>query len=259
MTRPFQMIPKVIHYCWFGGGPLPPLAVRCIESWRKFLPDYEIRRWTEAEFDVGAAVYAREAYEAGKYAFVSDYARFWILYHYGGIYFDTDVEVIAGMDDIIARGPFMGFEMDCAAGGRDMAVAPGLGLGAEPGMEFYASMLGIYDGMHFSFGDEDKVPTVVRHTTDLLRTMGLEDNRERKVVHIAGMDIYPSEYFCPLSNETFRLNITPNTVAIHHFMASWKSPSRVRKARKTIIRLFGKKFYDRLRAFKLKIFPKPWK
>ena len=101
------MIPKVIHYCWFGRNPLPPLAIKCIESWKKFLPDYEIKGWNEDNFDVNIIPYTQEAYQAKKYAFVSDYARFWILYKYGGIYFDTDVEVIRPLDDIIARGPFM--------------------------------------------------------------------------------------------------------------------------------------------------------
>ena len=88
------MIPKVIHYCWFGNNPLPPLAIKCIDSWKKYLPDYEIKRWDESNFNVNIIPYTAEAYEAGKYAFVSDFARFWILYHEGGLYFDTDVEII---------------------------------------------------------------------------------------------------------------------------------------------------------------------
>lgn len=102
------MIPKVIHYCWFGGNPLPKSAQKCIALWRKYLPDYEIKEWNENNFDVNIIPYTAEAYKAKKYAFVSDYARFWILYKYGGLYFDTDVEVIKNMDDIISKGPFMG-------------------------------------------------------------------------------------------------------------------------------------------------------
>ena len=108
-------IPKVIHYCWFGRNPLPKMAVKCIASWRKFLPDYEIKEWNEDNFDVNIIPYTKDAYADGKYAFVSDFARFWILYRYGGVYFDTDVEVIKPMDDIIGRGPFMGLEI----AGRD--------------------------------------------------------------------------------------------------------------------------------------------
>lgn len=96
------MIPKVVHYCWFGGNQLPDDAKKCIESWRKFFPEYEIKEWNERNFDVNCCDYVKEAYAAQKWAFVSDYARFWILYHEGGLYFDTDVEVIKDMSDIIA-------------------------------------------------------------------------------------------------------------------------------------------------------------
>ena len=98
-----RQIPKVIHYCWFGGNPLPELAIKCIASWKNHLPDYEIKEWNESNFDVYRIVYTTEAYRLKKYAFVSDYARFWILYNYGGIYFDTDVEVIQSMDNFFVN------------------------------------------------------------------------------------------------------------------------------------------------------------
>ena len=136
------MIPKVIHYCWFGGNPLPEFAIKCIDSWRKYMPDYEIKEWNESNFDVNIIPYTKEAYEAKKYAFVSDYARFWILYHYGGVYFDTDVEVIRPLDEIIERGAFMGCEID----GQDphygdIAVNPGLGLAVKAGHQVYKAIL----------------------------------------------------------------------------------------------------------------------
>lgn len=127
------MIPKIIHYCWFGRGPLPELAQKCITSWKKYLPDYEIKEWNEDNFDVNIIPYTAEAYKAKKYAFVSDYARFWILYKFGGIYFDTDVEVIRPIDDIVERGNFMGFETDPSLTNDDASkasVAP-----ARPGGE----------------------------------------------------------------------------------------------------------------------------
>ena len=134
------MIPKIIHYCWFGHNPLPPLALKCIASWKKYLPDYEIKEWNEENFDVNIIPYTREAYAAGKYAFVTDYARFWILYKYGGIYFDTDVEMIRPIDDIIAAGGFMGYETDpqpssvdvCLSGGNETEVSSDLGLAPQP-------------------------------------------------------------------------------------------------------------------------------
>ena len=118
------MIPKKIHYCWFGRNPLPESALKCIESWRKYLPDYEIIEWNEDNFDVNSIPYTQQAYAARKYAFVSDYARFKILYEHGGLYFDTDVEVIKPMDDIVADGPFMGFEIDSDGKSYCGATAP---------------------------------------------------------------------------------------------------------------------------------------
>ena len=115
------MIPKIVHYCWFGRGELTPLAKKCIASWRLFFPGYEIKEWNEDNFDVNIIPYTADAYKAGKYAFVSDYARFWVLYHFGGVYFDTDVEVIRPMDDVLEKGAFMGIELL----GAKPAVAPG--------------------------------------------------------------------------------------------------------------------------------------
>ena len=118
------MIPKIIHYCWFGGNPLPESAKKCIASWRKFLPDYQIKEWNEDNFDVNSIPYTQEAYEAKKYAFVSDYARFWILYKYGGLYFDTDVEVIKSFKELLENEAFAAFE-------TEKYIAPGLVLWAK--------------------------------------------------------------------------------------------------------------------------------
>ena len=145
------MIPKVIHYCWFGHNTLPELAVKCIESWKKYLPDYEIKEWNEDNFDVNVIPYTEQAYKAKKYAFVSDYARFWILYHFGGVYFDTDVEVIKPMGEFIAQGPFMGCENGIGEGG--LRVAPGLGIGIEAGSSLYKEILDKY--ATFSFYNSD--------------------------------------------------------------------------------------------------------
>lgn len=169
------MIPKIIHYCWFGRNPLPPLALECIASWRKYLPDYEIREWNEENFDVNIIPYTTEAYQAKKYAFVSDYARFWILYHYGGLYFDTDVEVIRPMNDIIERGPFMGCETDVKSGATTIGVNPGLGLGSPPNHGLYQELLTYYEGLHYLASDGSIIEqqTIVDHTTELLRQHGL--------------------------------------------------------------------------------------
>lgn len=223
------MIPKVIHYCWFGGNPLPPLAVKCIASWRKYLPDYEIREWNESNFDVNIVPYTREAYGAKKYAFVSDYARFWVLYHHGGLYFDTDVEVLRPLDDIVARGPFMGCEHDAVSGSAKdgmgttaPAVAPGLGLGVNPGLGLYRELLDMYAGLHFVNANGSlNQKTVVQYTTEVLCRHGLRNTSE--VQECAGVWIYPKEYFCPIDYKSGVCTMTDNTYSIHHYSASWHS------------------------------------
>lgn len=213
------MIPKVIHYCWFGRNPLPDYAKKYIASWRKYLPGYEIKEWNEDNFDVNIIPYTREAYKAKKYAFVSDYARFWILYHYGGVYFDTDVEVIKNMDDIILNGPFMGIE-NLATEDKYETVGAGLGLGAEKGMEFYKRVLDNYAGYHFIMPDGSlNLRTVVQYVTVELARCGLK--RSNDLQQCAGIYIYPKDYFNPKGGDVMR--ITQNTRTIHQYSSSWVS------------------------------------
>ena len=223
------MIPKIIHYCWFGGNPLPESAKKCIASWRKFLPDYEIKEWNESNFDVNIIPYTAEAYKAKKYAFVSDYARFWILYKYGGLYFDTDVEVIKNMDDIIAKGAFMGLEKKQAgatpncigvAPGLGLGVNPGLGLGVNPGLGLYKELLDVYDDKHLfsAFGKIGE--TIVGITSKIMQKKGIKRQSDG-FLHCGEITIYPEEYFCPKNYYTGELTITPNTCAIHHYTATW--------------------------------------
>lgn len=216
------MIPKVIHYCWFGGNPLPKLAKICIDSWKKYLPDYEIKEWNESNFDLNSCDYIREAYACKKWAFVSDYARFKILYECGGLYFDTDVEVIGSMDEIIANGPFMGLEN---MGNSDNKVAPGLGLGANPGLNVYREILDMYEHSHFINDDGSyNLSTVVDRTTNILKKYGLRDINTKQF--IAGLTIYPFEYFCPIDCATGKKTITSNTKSIHWYMDSWGSQGK---------------------------------
>ena len=223
------MIPKIIHYCWFGGNPLPESALKCINSWRKFFPDYEIKEWNEQNFDVNIIPYTAEAYQAKQYAFVSDYARFWILYHHGGLYFDTDVEVIKPMDDIIARGPFMGREAGAYIKslcptfvGEGLAVAPGLGIGVYPKHELYEELLSAYNGVPFYLPDGSlNTTTIVSYTTKLLVDHGLSNNNN-KPERVFNVWIYPAEYFCPIDHtHCNKLEITQRTVSIHHYDCSW--------------------------------------
>lgn len=214
------MLPKTIHYCWFGRNPLPESALKCIESWKKYFPDYEIKEWNEDNFDVNIIPYTREAYEAKKYAFVSDYARFWILYNFGGIYFDTDVEVIRPMDDIAAKGAFMGVEVP-SNGTKLPMVNPGLGIGARPDNKIFKEVLDYYQSLHFL--NEDGTPnpvTVVTHTTKVLVENGLRN--VNTIQQVGNIWIYPVDYFNPLNDNTGVLKITENTRSIHWYSKSWE-------------------------------------
>ena len=237
------MIPKVVHYCWFGRNPLPVSAQKCIDSWRRFLPDYEIKEWNEDNFDVNIIPYTQQAYEAKKYAFVSDYARFWILYHYGGLYFDTDVEVIRTFDDIIARGPFMGIETSALWDGKPM-VAPGLGLGVEACHPFYEKMLKLYVTLEFrkTDGSFDNA-TIVSYTTRELYAHGMKASDDLQEVD--GILIYPADYFCPMDSTTGITTITDRTVSIHHYDCSWMNHQsmsfRLHQIKNVVFRLLGRK------------------
>jgi hypothetical protein len=244
------MIPKIIHYCWFGGKPLPKEAKRCIASWRKYLPDYEIKEWNESNFDVNVIPYTAEAYQAKKYAFVSDYARLYVLHKQGGLYFDTDVEVIRNMDSIIAAGPFMGCEeaYDAEAEPADMGVNPGLGIGLDgPDTEnsearkFYEELLEGYQSRHFSQEDPEKLITIVEYTTKYLCEHGLKHSDA--VQTVAGIQIYPKEYFCPIDRITDQCTKTSNTVSIHHYSASWFPQDVIRRRHlyNRLVKLFGER------------------
>ena len=227
------MIPKIIHYCWFGGNPLPKSALKCIASWQRYLPDYEIKEWNESNFDVYSIPYTREAYAAKKYAFVSDYARFDILNKYGGLYFDTDVEVLRSMDDIIAKGPFMGREAGSwmRAYGRPngLAVAPGLALGAEAGHPLYKEILDVYQTLQFRLADGSlNTKTICWYVTEILLKHGLTDNNEF-VEQVAGVWIYPKDYFCPMDHTRGCIvTMTDNTRSIHLYDASWGDKTSMR-------------------------------
>lgn len=220
-------IPKIIHYCWFGGNPLPPMAKKCIASWRKYLPEYEIIEWNESNFDINSITYTRQAYESKKYAFVSDYARFWILEKYGGLYFDTDVEVIRPINDIISKGAFMGVE---SQNDKMITVAPGLGIGAQKGHPLMKQLVNYYEGLSFFSQDGEICYTnVVEHTTCILKEDGLIN--EDVIQTCSGITIYPKDYFCPIDYTTRKLVITDNTRTIHHYAESWVPTSmRIKNA-----------------------------
>ena len=211
------MIPRIIHYCWFGGNPLPKSAQRCIASWRKFMPDCEIREWNELNFDVNAHPYTRAAYAAGKYAFVSDFARYKILEEWGGIYFDTDVEAVAPIDDLLKLGAFMGLE-----DAQPPTVSSGLVMAVEAHHPIIQEMLDFYDAQAKD-GTTAMLDTgiVVSGMTEIFIRHGFV--RENRYQEMAGISLYPSEYFDPMDNATGRIKQTSNTRTIHRYDRTWST------------------------------------
>lgn len=225
------MIPKIIHYCWFGRGEKPKLAEKCIESWKKYCPEYTLIEWNEDNFDITVCPYVREAYENKKYAFVTDYVRLYVMYMYGGIYMDTDVEVIQSLDDFLEYKAFSGFE-------SDEHVPTGL-MAAEKNLPIIKELLDYYTDRHFLQEDGTlDMKTNCESITDIMLKHGLVLNG--KLQTIEDFTFYPSEYFCPFVNETGELHKTPNTVAIHWFDKSWL-PQSIR-TRTKITRIFHRIF-----------------
>ncbi len=206
-------IPCIIHYCWFGGKPLPESAEKCINSWKKYCPDYEIIRWDESSYDIKKSKFALEAYKAEKWAFVSDYVRLDVIYEYGGIYLDTDVEILKNWDPLLQHDAFMGFE-------GTTHINLGLGFGATRGNKFIHDMLKIYQKIDFnSFKNRLNEITSPMLISSFLDEKGLIRNGEGQVIN--GLVLYPQDYFSPKSPITRFLNITKNTFSIHHYDATW--------------------------------------
>lgn len=229
-------IPKVIHYCWFGKGEMPRISKKCIKSWKKYCPDYEIICWNEDNFDLSQNRYMKEAYEAGKWAFVSDYARLKIIHDNGGIYLDTDVEIIKPIDDLLENSGFMGFD-------EKGIVASGLGFGAEKGNAIITEFLKDYDDIPFVLedGKYDLTPCPDRNTSTLKR-LGMDVTQTDQT--FMGTKFLPREYLCPMDYYTGKKTITKNTYSIHHYCASWTSS--VTKRTTMIKRIIGVKMYDKL-------------
>lgn len=213
------MIPKKIHYCWFGGKPLSEMAERCIESWKKYCPDYEIIRWDESNFDLSSYDYTQEAFEAKKWAFITDVVRLHALVQQGGIYMDTDVELIAPLDSILEYDAVSGFE-------SETDIPTGL-MASVPNQELMKELLDEYEGLHFikSDGSQDNTTNVIRITNTCLKYGLTRDNTKQTV---KGMTLLPKDYLCPKNSKTGEIELTDNTIAIHHFDGSWLSEGEKR-------------------------------
>ncbi len=241
------MIPKIIHYCWFGNQPIPDKEQKCIDSWKKFFPDYEIKRWDESNFDVEETAFSKQAYENRDYAFVSDYVRAKVLYEYGGLYLDADVEIIKPFPKILDGSGFMGFERRHFLGTAVIA--------SEKENELIKQLVEHYEKHSFMMkdGSIDNISNT-SILTDIMKNRGLVLGGERQTV--AGFEIFDREYFYPKKLNDTDFRITDKTCAIHKCSNSWLSDRErkrgtnkvwinvcrpiLRTIRKTSTKLFGK-------------------
>lgn len=251
------MIPKIIHYCWFGRNPKPKLAEKCIESWKKYCPDYEIVEWNEDNYDISAApLYVRQAYEAKKWAFMTDYIRLQVVYENGGIYLDTDVELRKPLTSLLETKAYFGFE-----NGR--YIATGLGFGAEKGAGILKELMDDYREIPFvkNDGSFDTLPCPQRNTEVFLRK-GLVQNNCKQTL-CGDILILPTSYLCPIDYTTNEKRIMSETISIHWYQASWQSEEEQEERQKTLRKhrrdswketryrimtgLLGEKTYERLK------------
>jgi len=222
------VIPKKIHYCWFGPKPYSTLIKRCIETWKSHLPEYEFFFWNETNSPMGHD-FISKAYSAGKYAFVSDFVRFWALYKEGGIYLDTDMFVLRSMDDLLISKCFFGWEtsdlynLSCGV------------IGCEAGNDFVREVIDYYNNLHFSAETIESL-IVPRIVTRLYRSYKINSD----------IVVYPYDYFYPFPFEKrgkvrhFLSYATVNSYAIHLWNLSWVSP--IDKVVHSVVRLIKKSF-----------------
>ena len=227
------MIPKIIHYCWFGENEKSPLIKRCIESWKIFCPDYEIKEWNESNFDVNCNAYVKKAYEMKKWAFVADYARFYVLYQYGGVYLDTDVQLVKNIDELRLKGKFAGF-------GNDEIVSTGLILATEKNDWLCKKVMDTYIGEEFVWDDPSKILAIGRRVTRILIDSGLKPNGQMQMVQ--DYTIYHKYYFNPTDGD-IRGKVDERAYSIHHYAATWFSPKD--KFKNTLRRFVGHRNIER--------------
>ena len=208
------MIPKVINFCWFGYGEYPDVVEKCIDSWKRNCPDYEIKLWDESNYDVRKNQYVREAYENKKWAFVSDYVRLDILYEFGGFYLDTDVELVKSLDELTKLSAFVATD--------GSGINTGLGFGAEPHNPIIGRMLALYDNQRFIINGKCNLTPCTKLNSKIFIENGY-DKSNYNVQTILGVKILPAEYFSPIEGKYSELKITDNTYGIHWGSRLWET------------------------------------
>lgn len=237
-------IPKIVHYCWFGGKEKPDSVKKCIESWKRYLPDYELMEWNENNFNIDKLQYTKEAYEAGKYAFVSDVARIEALYQYGGFYMDTDVEVLKSFTPLL--------DSRCVLGMEEKEYVATSFMGFEKGHPLVKQFLNLYKNLTF-FDGKGQIITgtnVAKLTKMLIKQGFVQENRYQELED--GIKIYPKEFFSPYDYINCYYNITENSYCVHHFAVSWMSKKeQVKKGiKKKIVKVLGP---ERMNKFREKL------
>ena len=238
------MIPRTIHYCWFGRGEMPQLAMDCITSWHKYMPDWDYKLWNEDNFDVDSVPYTKEAYAARKYAFVTDYVRLYALSVEGGVYMDTDVEILKPLDDLLHLQAFTSYE-----GSKHKPPVTGL-MASEAGGQWVEEQLHAYDGLHFCREDGTlDTTTNTQRISAIMKANGFVSDGEKR--QYKDLTVFPSEYFCP-HQTTGEYLLTENTYCNHHFMGSWNSMDS-KNWKGCVRRLVGQKFMIWLIKLKRKL------
>lgn len=233
------MIPKKIHYCWFGGNKLPADVKKCIKSWKKYCPDYEIIEWNESNFDIDCHPFVRSAYDAKAWAFVSDYARLKVIYDHGGIYFDTDVELLKNIDFLLENKFYIGVQQ-C-----ELLCTTGLGYGAEKNNLLVEKMLMEYDGLKYSKDSMTQLACPYLNSK-VMKEFGYEYSQEQ--VNNNGILVLPPKFFDPIAPGNFPNLLCNETISIHHYSASWTSTTN--RLRRKVIRMIGDKNIEILKNIK---------
>ncbi len=238
-------IPKIIHYCWFGPKEIPEMEQKCIASWRRVLPDYQIILWNEQNFDINSVSYVKEAYEQKKYAFVSDYVRMYALYNFGGVYFDTDVEVLKSLDGFLNDVAFIGFE------NRTM-IGTGI-IGAEKHAPIFKKMLNYYNTHSFIDGNGNMDTTTnVQIISQMLKEQGFEPHNMEQI--LPEIHIYERYVFCPKKMDDGTFAVTEQSVTIHKFAGSWLTEREKRRGTNLIWRNIMRPILKVTRTITIKVF-----
>ena len=234
------MLPKKIHYCWFGGSELPSSVKHCIDSWRQMCPDYEIIRCDESNFDVYSHPFMKAAYESKSWAFVSDYARLKVVYENGGIYLDTDVELIKKLDGLLQEKCYFGLQQ------MENLCATGLGFGAEKGSRIVKEMMDCYNDIEFNADDKLSISCPILNTKVLINN-GYKQTSITEVFRNEEFTVYPSCYFDPFSTITKTDILCDETYSIHHYSASWCSFTQ--RMKRKLVCFVGEKRFIKIRKW----------